>query len=139
MVGGIAIAAVRLAPALPREQQLVFEAPSGATFVALDLTWRKQDDQGLAGGVELRPNAKTHRLTHRIEVPNGEYTLSIAARLHRACGTDPCPPSAAVTPRSAGETPRSADDTEGSPPQLIRLERTVALEGDTTRLTLTDH
>ena len=134
IVGGLALAVLRLAPEVPREQHVIIEAPPGANITALNLSWRSQDDERVVGGVELRPHGETHRLSHLIKVPNGDYTLAVSARVAR-----PAIAHSAARPPSAAPTPRDEDrDEDRDPPDLLVLERTVSLEGDTTRLTLTD-
>lgn len=124
VVGGLAVAVLRLAPALPREQHVIVEAPPGTNITALNLSWRSQEDDRVVGGVELKPHGETRRVSHLLKVPNGDYTLAVSAHVVRPDAAPTLPaPEAAATSR---------------PPELLLLERTVSLDGDTTRLTLTD-
>lgn len=123
LVGGVALAALRLAPALPRDQHLEFVAPRGTAIRALDLTWSA--DGTAVGGVQLRPSDPTDRIEHYIRVPHGRYTLEIAARLS-TCGRAPC------------EHSDTSDAPRGSADRTVSFERTLELGGETTRLTLTE-
>lgn len=121
VIGGVALAAGRLLPALPQEQQLTFLAPEGRDIVELDLVWRTPGDTAAVGGTQLRPGAPAPRVSHRIKVPNGQYELEITARLKPTCTNPPC-----------------GSDSERTETHTLLLERTVDLQGDTAQLRLTE-
>jgi hypothetical protein len=136
VLGGVALAAARLLPALPQEQQLMFLAPEGSTIVALDLVWRAQGERAALGGTQLRPGEPTSRLSHRLKVPNGQYELEITARLKSTCTNPPCAsdPLQADTERATTEPA----DGQRTDTHTLLLERTVDLQGDTAQLRLTE-
>lgn len=108
---------------MPRDQHLLFVAPNGSTIRALDLTW--STDGTPLGGTQLRPSAPAPRLEHHIRLPHGRYTLEIEARLS-TCSRPPC------------EKVETSGDLRGSAERTVLVERTVELDGDTTRLTLSE-
>lgn len=115
------MAALRLVPVVPRDQHLLFVAPNGTAIRALAVTWSA--DGTPLGGAQLRPGAPTPHLEHRIRVPHGRYTLAIEAQLS-TCSHPPCEQTSA--------------DLRGSEEHTVLVERTVELDGETTRLTLSE-
>ncbi len=80
LLAGLAIAALVVAPAIPRDQTLVFRLDEGLQPVRmLTATWTRYGQEEPTGGVTLRfPDHAPRHVRHKLRVPNGEYVLSIA-------------------------------------------------------------
>ena len=76
LLGGAALAVVTIAPALPREQNVVFVVGRDPPVRKLDVRWTRAGDAEPTGGVTLRfDRGAPRRVRHRFSAPNGEYEL----------------------------------------------------------------
>lgn len=89
LVGGLALAAVVVAPAIPRDQTLVFRLGDAVQPVRrLEATWTRDGQDEPTGGVTLSfPDHAPRRVRHELHVPNGKYVLAIV--VERAPETSP--------------------------------------------------
>ena len=108
IVGALALTAAQILPALPEDQIVRVQAPSGVRLTRATLTYYSQGDSEPLMGTELVPTAPAPQLTHTLRVPRGDYTVGV-----KAVGAD-------------------RDGKE----QAFLLTRTVTLEGATATIAL---
>lgn len=107
VVLAVGLFAFRYLPqALPADQTLVFEAPSGRRFVDLSVTYRDEDGAHQRG-TKLHPTQPSSTLEHLVRMPSGEYQLELQAT---------------ITGIGTGER------------QRIVKQRRLVLDGNTTRI-----
>ncbi len=88
LAGGIALALTQLLPALPSDQQLVIDLPTGRGVVSgVDLTWSRVEDAEHAGGVRLAVPASSTTVHHSLRAPDGPYDVEVVVRRTRGGGT----------------------------------------------------
>ena len=77
LVAGLGLALVSLLPQLPREQTLVFRVQENHVQ-RLAVTFTPQGEREARGGFTLSfPSRAPSPIRHQLEIPNGEYELSI--------------------------------------------------------------
>jgi hypothetical protein len=77
LVVGLGLALVSLLPQLPREQTLVFRVQENHVQ-RLAVTFTAQGEREARGGFTLSfPGFAPSHIRHQLEIPNGEYELSI--------------------------------------------------------------
>jgi hypothetical protein len=78
LVVGIALAATRLLPSVPRDQELVFRVADPASVRRIAASWTAVGQREPLGAVTLSfsagPPARVH---HRVSLPNGRYDIAI--------------------------------------------------------------
>lgn len=85
---GIAVAALELAPAVPREHGLVFELDDPRQVRRLDATWTDLGASEPRGGVTLRfDRPPPRRIRHAVTLPHGNYVLTIDVERRMAGAT----------------------------------------------------
>lgn len=117
LLGGLALAAVVVAPTIPRDQTLVFRLGEEVQPVRrLEATWTRYGQDEPTGGVTLTfPDHAPRLVRHQLHVPNGQYVLAI------------------VLERAAPETTsRERANLRGEHTARIRYVRRVDLEGGKT-------
>ncbi len=121
LLGGLAVAAVVVAPTIPRDQTLVFRLGEEVQPVhRLEATWTRYGQEEPTGGVTLTfPDHAPSRVRHQLHVPNGQYVLAIV--LERAAPE--------TTSRGRANLPREHT-------ARIRYVRRVDLEGGETLVPL---
>ena len=77
LVVGLGLALVSLLPQLPREQTLVFRVQENHVQ-RLAVSFTPQGEREARGGFTLSfPGSAPSRIRHQLELPNGDYELSI--------------------------------------------------------------
>jgi hypothetical protein len=77
LVVGLALALVSLLPQLPREQTLVFRVPE-SHVQRLDVSFTPHGEEQASGGFTLSfSGSAPHHVRHQVDLPNGDYELSI--------------------------------------------------------------
>jgi hypothetical protein len=109
ILGALALVVTQILPALPEDQHIEIVAPEGASLSRVQLTYSDEDGETLAG-TQITPTEPAKRLPHTIRLPNGEYSLNIAAQ---------------------GQAPDGAR-------RAWRTIKQVSLEGSTTSVRLAD-
>jgi hypothetical protein len=81
---GAGLVAALLAPAIPRDQTVIFRLAED-DVKSLSATFTRRGDDEPLSGVTLAFDAHAPRdVTHRVALPNGEYVLTIDVGLERA-------------------------------------------------------
>lgn len=78
---GLALFLTQWLPALPQDQEVVFDAPEGYRIEHLDLRYTEAEDGALLVGVSLHPAAPEARAVHRLRLPDGDVIVSGTGRL----------------------------------------------------------
>lgn len=110
VVGGIALFAVQVLVNLPRDQHIVFRAPSGHELRQLSVTYRQAADRETLGGTRFELPQPTSHTSHVFRLPEGSYIFSVAAE---------------------------TTDTDGGV-HLLQKEETVDLDGGTAHIDVSD-
>src|SRR5688572_1406633 len=73
---GLGLTLVYLLPRLPREQTLVFRVPAN-DVERLEVSFTPRGESDAWGGFSLRLPGASRDVRHEVELPNGDYELSI--------------------------------------------------------------
>jgi len=89
LAGAIALALTQLLPALPSDQQLEIDVPTGPGVVhQLELIWSRVGDASHAGGVRLAvPLTSAGTIHHTVRAPDGPYDLRLVVQRRLSGGT----------------------------------------------------
>lgn len=81
VVAAVCLIAVQWFPAFPQDQPLSIELAEPSQIKAVELRWSDGDGDPLGGVTyNYRPGTAPSLLRHTVEVPNGDYTLSVRVR-----------------------------------------------------------
>jgi hypothetical protein len=131
LFGGVAFAATRMLPSIPREQILLFRLDGPGVVRRLDATWAIPGKSEPMGGVTLHIGAPPPgSVRHAVSLPNGPYVFEIS--IERAQGeTDPSTPDSV-----AGGALRLLGTGERPEPPKTSYVRRVNLAGGETVIRL---
>lgn len=78
---GLALLVSQWLPALPQDQEVHYQAPSGYFIEALELRYVSESDAEVLVSAELHPSTRSRSVLHPLRLANGDYRLVGRAQL----------------------------------------------------------
>jgi hypothetical protein len=137
LIVGLALAATRVLPSVPREQILLFQLEGAGVVRRLDATWTASGSKEPVGGVSLNfSSSAPHSVRQALSLPNGPYELAISLeRNTEASAPDTANVQFKRDPVAAEAPSRVRSDVRPSP-LPTHFVRRVQLEGGETVIRL---
>lgn len=83
IIGGLALLATKVFPALPTDQHVLVVAPTGYKLRDVSLSYADLSSGQLLGAAQLRPSdANPTTVSHKIRLSNGDYKLIVSSEVN---------------------------------------------------------